>query len=315
MISRWKEALLRNITLRIIALLLSISIWSWVQINEEASLLQKVSIDYILPPNLIESSELPKAILVEISGSKGLIKSLENINLSTKLDLSDGVLGENHIELNTQPILGLPEGVDITRYTPPSIDVNLDQPMLRELPIRPNIVGSPKENWRLSKINISPKTITVRGPRKLLDSISEIPTQVIDINKVSSPMEFQVGLSLSSNVLSTDHKNKISVNILVEMEITEKEYPQTQISIGDNSTKLNVQKVNIRLRFPKKNLQKLKTPLKLIIDEEILEKSPLGFEYSQNTKEYFSIQGLPEEALEIISIQPSIFTIQEGLEE
>lgn len=310
--SRWREIFFRNLTLRILAILLAISIWSWVQINEEASLLQKVSIHYILPPDLIESTELPKAILVEISGAKGLIKSLEDINLSTTLDLSDGVLGENHIELSMQPIQGIPEGVSITRYTPPSIDINLDQPMLRELPVRPNIVGSPKEDWRLSKIEISPKTATVRGPRKLLNSISEIPTQVIDINEIDSLMEFKVGLSLPSNVLSTDQKNKIAVNILVEMEMIEEKYPQTAITINDSAIRLTAKTVDLVLRFPKKNLKNLKTPLKLEIDENILAKSPLEFKYSAETKEYFSIQGLPDEALEIISIQPSIFTIQEG---
>ena len=315
MISRWKEALMRNIVLRLLAVLLAISTWSWVQINEEASLLQKVSIEYILPPDLIESSELPKAVLVEISGAKGLIKSLENINLSTKLDLSDGVLGENHIELSTQPIAGIPEGVSITRYTPPSIDVDLDQPILRELLVRPNIVGSPKSDWRISKIEVVPKTLTIRGPRKLLNSVSEVSTQVIDINGVDSPIEFQVGLSLPSNVLSTDQKNKIAVNILVEMEMVEQNYPETKIILGNDTVQLNTETVALTLRVPKLHLGTLKTPPILKIQEDILSLSPLGFEYSPATKQYFSVQGLPQEGLEIISIQPSTFTIKEGSEE
>ena len=314
MITQLKERLLRNIILRILAVMLAISIWGWVQVNEEATLLQKVSLDFLLPSDLIESSELPKTILVEVSGSKGLIKSLEHLKLSTQLDLSDGVLGENQIDPSTQAILGLPEGVSISRYTPPSIDVNLDQQMLRELPIKPNIVGSPKENWQLKKIEVTPRTITIKGPRKLLTSLSEIQTKVIDINNIFSSMEVQVGLSFSSSMISSENNNKISINILVEEVLEEKLYSAIPISFKDELYQITPNTVDIMLQLPKQEIDK-KPIFTLVVNPSILGKFPSEFEFSPLTKEYFSVKGLSSDVNKIISIQPTEFTIIKGSEE
>lgn len=314
MISQLKEQLLRNIILRILAVVIAISIWGWVQVNEEATFVQKVSLEFILPNDLIESSQLPKTILVEVSGSKGLIKSLENMTLSTQLDLSDGVLGGNHIDLSTQSILGLPEGVSISRYTPPSIGVNLDQQMLRELPIHPNIVGSPKDNWQLEKIEVHPRTITIKGPRKLLTSLSEIQTKVIDINKISSSMEVQVGLSFSSSMISSENNDNISISILVQQVLEEKLYSAIPISLKGNSSLITPNTVDITLQLPKNEIDNNPT-FALVVDPLILEKFPSKFEFSPLTKEYFSVRGLSNEMLDIIAIQPTEFTITKGPEE
>lgn len=314
MISQLKERLLRNIILRILAVMIAISIWGWVQVNEEATLLQKVSLEFILPNDLIESSQLPKTILVEVSGSKGLIKSLENMTLSTQLDLSDGVLGGNHIDLSTQSILGLPEGVSISRYTPPSIGVNLDQQMLRELPIQPNIVGSPKDNWQLEKIEVYPRTITIKGPRKLLTSLSEIQTKVIDINKISSSMEVQVGLSFPSSMISSENNDNISITILVQQVLEEKLYSAIPISLKGNSSLITPNTVDITLQLPKNDIDNNPT-FTLVVDPLILKEFPSKFEFTPLTKEYFSVIGLSNEMLDITAIQPTEFTITKGPEE
>ena len=53
-----------TLPLKVLAVLISILIWGWIQLNEEESDVKIVTISYLTPENLIQSEELPKSISV-----------------------------------------------------------------------------------------------------------------------------------------------------------------------------------------------------------------------------------------------------------
>lgn len=160
-----------TLPLKILAVLLSIVIWGWIQLNEEESDVKRVTIDYLTPENLIQSEELPKSISVELIGAKGRIRQIKNRQLNMTLDLRDVHLGQNQRPIRASSLTNLPDGISVARFSPPILELQFDNPSIREIPIRANILGSPNNKFKISSIQVDPKSIPIRGPERYLSEL------------------------------------------------------------------------------------------------------------------------------------------------
>ena len=152
-----------TLPLKILAVLISIVIWGWIQLNEEESDVKRVSIDYLTPDNLIQSEELPKSVSVELMGAKGRIRQMKSRQLNMTLDLRDVHLGQNQRPLQESSLTNLPDGISVARFSPPILELQFDNPSIREIPIRPNILGTPNNKFKVSSIQITLKSIPVKS--------------------------------------------------------------------------------------------------------------------------------------------------------
>lgn len=202
-----------TLPLKILAVLLSIVIWGWIQLNEEESDVKMVAIDYLAPENLIQSEELPKSISVELVGAKGRIRQIKNKQLNMTLDLRDVHLGQNQRPLQASSLTNLPDGINVARFSPPILELQFDNPSIREIPIRANILGSPNDKFKISSIQIDPKSIPVRGPERYLSELEYISTKAINIGDIEQSKTFASQISLQSSILSINQANIVDVTV------------------------------------------------------------------------------------------------------
>ena len=205
-----------TLPLKILAVLLSVVIWGWIQLNEEESDVKRVTIDYLAPDNLIQSEELPKSISVELVGAKGRIRQIKNKKLNMTLDLRDVHLGQNQRPLQASSLTNLPDGINVARFSPPILELQFDNPSIREIPIRANILGSPNDKFKISSIQVDPKSIPVRGPERYLSELEYISTKAINIGDIDQSKTFASQISLQSSILSINQAN--IVDVVVELK-------------------------------------------------------------------------------------------------
>ncbi len=309
---KWFTGRLRNnLFLKVLSLIISIFIWLWIQANEEKSISAKLVLNYKLPEGLVEVAEAPKAILLEIQGSKGRIRQLDNTILYTTIDLSDSIKGTNTIDLSLQSIDNTPEGIVISRYIPPVLDIILDKPMVRDVQIKPNLVGSPAKGWKITSVNIEPKSVPIRGARQLLKNLTEVTTQVINIDKISETKIFNSSISLPSKTLIPQNKEQLKVTVEVSSTDLKKEFKEVTILLNSADKIIEPPTATVIISFPKDQLQELPESLGIIVDEKKLLPQASEVIFTVENQSPFSIQGADDIEIEIVSILPEKFTLKE----
>lgn len=209
-----------TLPLKILAVLISILIWGWIQLNEEESDVRRVTISYLTPDELIQSEELPKSISVELVGAKGRIRQIKESRLNMTLDLRDVHLGQNQRTLQPSTLTDLPDGIQVTRFSPPILDLSFDNPSIREIPIRANILGTPNNKFKISSIQVNPKSLSVKGPERYLGELEYISTKAINIADLSENKLYSSQVSLPSSILSLNQENLIEVSIELKEKST-----------------------------------------------------------------------------------------------
>ena len=202
--------------LRILAILIAIVIWGWIQLNEEETQVKRVQISYLTPEALIQSETLPKSISVELLGAKGRIRQIEEKRLKLTLDLRDVHLGQNQRTLQGDSITNLPDGIKVVRFSPPILELPFDVPSIREIPIRANVVGMPTAKLKVNEVKVKPSSISVRGPEKYLNTLEYISTKSINIANLDESKTFSTAVSLPTSVLSINQANLVEV--IVELK-------------------------------------------------------------------------------------------------
>lgn len=117
-------------------------------------------------------------------------------------------------------IPGTTSGYDVqqVRVDPPTATLYI--PVIREvdfagLPVIPEVVGSPRSGYWASSMTVSPTTVPVVGPRELLQTISFLKTQPVDISNAATDITQTVSLSLPNEIrLVTPTQIRVDVRIL-----------------------------------------------------------------------------------------------------
>lgn len=208
----------RHIVASVLSILIMTAIWFGFTRSQDTIIGLSVPIEYVNRPagfEILETS-IDEARL-QLYGSSALIKSLRQGQVQVKVDLSKATEGKNVFSLTQDDIL-LPPGVFLNRIQPPTLDVTLDVPSTREIPIQVDWVGKLPENYAIVKAMVSPDSVKVIGGSKILDKVQTIYTSPIKVDGVtkSGILTGTIVLSPPSLKLSSGATDRVSVSFIVE---------------------------------------------------------------------------------------------------
>ncbi len=149
---------------------------------------------------LLETSV--NAVRLDLSGSGALIKSVRPEQVHVRLDLSEAVVGR-HVFNITPENVSLPPGVLLRAVKPPAVEVTLDVPIKKELPIQVDWAGKLPKHVILSGVKLDPEKIQVVGGSRILENISTIYTEKVALDKIEKTGTVQVKLVLNPASLRT----------------------------------------------------------------------------------------------------------------
>jgi YbbR domain-containing protein len=156
-------------------------------------------------------------VRLNLSGSGTLIKSIRPEQVQVKLDLSKAVVGLNTFTI-TQADIALPPGIFLKGVQPSLVEVNLDIPIKKELPIQLDWAGKLPEHLILAEAKLDTDKIEVVGGTRILKNISTIYTKKIPLDKIKKTGTITVGLAINpaSIKIAPGSKKKITVNYVVK---------------------------------------------------------------------------------------------------
>lgn len=121
-------------------------------------------------------------------------------------------------------------GVELSQK---EVSVSLSINSVKEVPIKLNTVGEPAEGIQLEGPTLNQSTISITGDGEILNGITEIETNPIDLSTIQETANINVGLRLPQDVFLSDPNKQIIANVQV---------------VSDKSKTFNIQPEDIELR-------------------------------------------------------------------
>ncbi len=220
-----KRERIKQILAGVMSLLIMTGIWFGFTRSYDTITALNVPIEYVnRPPNFDILDASTDEVRVQLYGSSALIKSLRAGQVHIRVDLKKATEGTNMFPI-TQDNIVLPPGVFLNKVSPPTVEVALDVPVSKELPIQVDWVGKLPENLALVQTSTVPDKIKVIGGSKILEKVHTIYTTPVRLDDLTRPGTLTTSLVLTppSLKLATGAADRVTVNYtIVEKSVLEK---------------------------------------------------------------------------------------------
>ncbi|MBM74764.1 MAG: hypothetical protein CMK59_05140 [Proteobacteria bacterium] len=302
-----KSLLTERLGTKVLSLLIGLSAWTWIQTETQSETSIKVSIEYISSDQL-SLAEIPRqSISAVIRGAQGKLRNVQDTELYTKIDLNDFNQGRHTHEFNFTEIKGLAEGLELLRLSPTSVEIELDQEITKELPLEPNLVGVTREGWTLLSKSISPSSITLSGPQKLLSNIDSIKTEPISIENIQNKVSLQTKAFLPE-LLKIKSKRTITVDLDFGPISTSKIYTKIPMVVRGSSWACEDNFVTLTLKGPAAELDALnpeQMTLLILPSGELTEQT---IEFAADSP-FFQLSHNGSNTIDLIEVNPTQFRL------
>ena len=108
----------------------------------------------------------------------------------------------------------MPPGISLNKINPSVIEVALDVPVVKELPVQVDWVGKLPEDMTLSKVTVVPETVKVTGGSKVLEKVGTVYTAPVRLDALarSGTITSPVVLSPPSLKLLANNAEKVLIH-------------------------------------------------------------------------------------------------------
>ena len=180
------------------------------------------------------TSNPPQVNIVAHTNSR---ESFNPQEIQAVLDLENAKEGTLSYVLTENHILS-PVKVQITRIYPSQITVSIEELIEKAYPIKPRYQGRPKTGYLLGAIKIVPASLTMRGPRSVLEKLDHISAHEIELEGLKESVTMRVDLDLPGGNVQVIHQDvdyytaEVTINSLpirrrfdnVQVQLTNVEY-------------------------------------------------------------------------------------------
>ena len=200
------------------ALVLISAVWFSFTRGQERLVTFDIPVEYVNrnPATEIVDSSV-NALQVGLSGSGTLIKSIRPDQVKVRLDLSKAAVGRNSFVITSGDI-DLPPGVVLRKVKPSTVDVTLDIPGEKVLPVQVDWVGKLRKDLILTGAKIFPAKVKVKGGKTILDTLSTMYTEKVRLDQIEKSGSLKVNLALEPATLkiAADSSDSVTVDYFVK---------------------------------------------------------------------------------------------------
>lgn len=155
--------------------------------------------------------------IVLVSGPESLVDRVTSVVAEAEESNAVKTIIKNYIVIPVDNNYKEVTGVQLSqKWVEATIEINEG----KTVPIKINVIGTIQNDLKLKSISSDTTEIGITGPKSILDSISEIGTENIDISQIKDNTSIEVKLKIPDGILIHNGQNNINVNILVEKKKT-----------------------------------------------------------------------------------------------
>lgn len=206
----------KNWGLKLTSFLFAIVLWYFVVGVDKVDRTFTIPVETAdLPENIIITNQFKKELEIRVTGPLGLIRKMEQGNLSRTIDLSGASPGSLVIK-NTADNLPIPNGVRLRNVSPRNIILKLDRLIDKKIPVAITTSGQPEPGYKVTSIEVSPKSIHVTGPRTLLENLDKFSSAPVKLNNRSSSFRVSPVLDIPESVTELIGEPVVDAHIIIK---------------------------------------------------------------------------------------------------
>jgi YbbR domain-containing protein len=213
MMNRAYQFFFGNLITKIVSILVAIALWVIVLSSKKIDLMKDIPLAVVTSSDVVVANDLPDRVTFQLTGPQAFRRAVQERNESPiKINLAGVKPGTVTYTFSSDDV-HLPLGMKVGPINPPSVRIRLEPVRFITVKVRADLRGEPEKGFRISKVEVRPSEVQLRGARAALANISELiaaPVDVAGINKsMTTPLSFEVshlGVSLDGPppVLSVD---------------------------------------------------------------------------------------------------------------
>ncbi|MFZ5944428.1 MAG: YbbR-like domain-containing protein [Bacillota bacterium] len=172
-----------NLIYKIIAILLAVLLWFYVSADQNPPVEKNLNLTVShenLRDDLTLTSKAP-SVNIKISGDQKVVSGLGLKDFQAVLDLSQVKMGEQSVPVK----ISNPLGIEIKEIYPKEVVVNIDKISEKQVPVKVALLGQTAHGYSSFKASVKPSQVVIRGPGKILESLTEARADV-NLNSAQS---------------------------------------------------------------------------------------------------------------------------------
>lgn len=298
----WTRFITNNLGLKLMALGLSVMLFSLVHSDVDAQRSMFINVVALLPPPEADRmlvSELPTQVKVTLRGSRSRLSDLSRDDFSPiQLDLRKGTSGYYYLRPADVDVVG---GVHVISVDPATVPLTWAAVARKRLPVHARIEGKLDTHHRLrGPAQPKPGEVNVRGPKSALADLSTVSTDVISLEGLRAGHYVRrVALAPLPKLVTYDGDAHVEVDLDVDAVVAERVVRHLDVAVlGAPAAMLRPDRVAVTLRGPQELLAELDP------DEIVPYIEMSGAMTATLVVHDVQLRGVPD-GLEVVRIAPS----------
>ncbi len=212
------KRLAQNWGLKLLSLGFAIVLWMAVARDPQAVVAVEVPVEFNnVPQNLEISTETIPRIQIRLRGPERAIRGLQPSDIYAALELDGQKSGDHTFDITSRQI-HQPLGLEVVQVVPSQIRVSFDARMTRQVEVRPRVIGTFAQGYRLARIVANPGTLQVTGPQKHLEAVDSAITDPIDVSGVIDRITVLRHAYVADPLVQVSFPEPVQVTVYVEKE-------------------------------------------------------------------------------------------------
>lgn len=279
-----------DLGLKAVALVMALAFWGSVQLSTDVHEQLSLRVIFVAPDGQIVVGD--KTFRVQISAVASLAameqyrrrRDGELVHIPTD---SFG-LGPSTIYLN-RDLLGLPKSLQVDAIRPSVVRVNVARRITKQVPVKPEITGTPSAGLTVKRWDVIPDQVTIDGPEDAVNSLAAVIAGPISVEKEVRNLVRTARLRTGVLGVQVVDLHEAEVRVEIAAPLLDRRIKDVPVVVKSKLWAPVPTKIELRLKGPLDTLNRLEAAdLRAVLSEEFLANARAGVRLKVR------IEGLPQ---------------------
>lgn len=211
------RAVFDNAPIKLVALVLSITVFILVNTEKDAVIGVNVRVSYTMPEDRVLVSAPVDQVRITVTGSWRRIKRFDEREIERiHVDLTNMRSGDFAFQ---EDMVRLPAGIDLLSINPATMRLQFEKQVSKSVPVSVKTVGGPVRGYRVERLAANPSHVTVRGAESVVAAISEVHTLRVSLANHHDSFRETVALVAPEQYADIDDQPQVEVSITMVEEL------------------------------------------------------------------------------------------------
>jgi YbbR domain-containing protein len=216
-----KGLVVRNWGLKLVSIILALALWL-ILVPADKILSEKTLTIPLETRNTPEGMEIVEkstlTVDITVRAPSRILNEIGPSTLTARLNLERASVYQQEYPLN-KTMISLPPGADVIEVRPNKALIKLELTKEATLDVHPSVRGKVLPGFRISKIEVLPKAVEVRGPESKVRARDTVTTAPVDVTNLAQTAEFDVDIILPKSELRlVSSRTTVRVTVTVEAD-------------------------------------------------------------------------------------------------